>query len=487
VEQNRDKRPVTTVLVVDDEESFHDVVGRYLKGYRIISAYNGRQTREALQRHHIDVVLLDLNLPDTQGLALLEHIRTERDDVEVIVITAHSEIPNAVKAIKSGAFDFLAKSYENYQRLAAHIERALLHRRRRREQTAASAKTQWLRDAFSLLEDSRSLALKRVIMLARQVANTPLTVLLEGESGVGKEIMARYIHAHSGRAAAPLVAAHLAAVPPALLPSQLFGHVKGAFTGADRAQVGKFELADGGTLFLDEVGELDAGAQVKLLRVLQEREVERIGAREPSPVDVRVIAATNKNLQEEVAAGRFREDLFYRLNVVPITVPPLRARKDDLPALVELFCAKHAAIMSREAPVFSAEALEALQSYDWPGNIRELENLVMRLVAVTPGRCVVADDIPPEYCLATLNQLAEKAARMGMIGDKESRIYFLAREQFERYLVRLMVHRHRGDKRAAAKALGVSLSTVKEKIRGADADVDLGASDDSLDRTMTGP
>jgi two-component system response regulator HydG len=461
---------MATILVVDDEESFHDVVDRYLTGFRVIKAYNGWETIEALNQHHIDVVLLDLNLPDTPGMKLLDYIRSERDDVEVIVITAHSEIPNAVTAIKRGAFDFLAKTYENYQHLGEHIERALIHRRWRREQIVANAKLQWLRDAFLLLEETRAPAMQAVIRLARQVANTPLTVLLEGESGVGKEILARYIHACSERASAPLVAAHLAAVPHSLLESQLFGHVKGAFTGADREQMGKFELADGGTLFLDEIGELDANAQVKLLRVLQEREVERIGAREPSPVDVRVVAATNKNLQEEVAAGRFREDLFYRLNVVRVTIPPLRDRKDDLPGLLHLLGTKHAVIMGRDVPSFADDALAALRNYEWPGNIRELENLVMRLVAVTPSDTIMADDIPPEYCLATLNQFAEQAVTVGTSDEKETRIYFLARAQFERYLVRLMVNRCHGDKRAAARALGVSLTTVKEKSRGEAAD-----------------
>ena len=458
-------RQLATVLVVDDEESFHDIVQRHLPDFRLIKAYNGWQTKRALENHHIDVVLLDLNLPDIRGFELLEHIRRERDDIEVIVITAHSEIPNAVVAIKRGAFDFLAKTYENYQHLSKHIERALKHRQDRRKQMAANANLQWLRDAFLLLEQTRSTSMKAIVKLARQVADTPLTVLLEGESGVGKEILARYIHTRSGRAAAPFVAVHLAAVPTALLESQLFGHVKGAFTGADRGHIGKFELADGGTLFLDEIGDLDANAQVKLLRVLQEREVERIGAREPAPVDVRVIAATNKSLQQLVAKGQFREDLYYRLNVVRVPIPSLRERRDDLPALIELLSRKHAAIMGRAEPQFNEDALSVLRNYDWPGNVRELENLIMRLVAVTSSQRVSADDIPPEYCLPTLHRLAEKAAHSS--GDaREKKIYFLAREQFERYLVHLMVNRCHGDKRAAAKALGVSLSTVKEKTRG---------------------
>ncbi|ACY16777.1 sigma-54-dependent transcriptional regulator [Haliangium ochraceum] len=464
-------RALGTILVIDDEEAFHDVLVPFLDGYRVLHAYSGWQASAAIKRHHVDVVLLDLNLPDVHGFKLIDELRAESGDAEVIILTAHSDVQNAVRAVKQGAFDFLAKTHENYQQIGEHIQRALLNRKRRREQIAASFGNQWVQSAFEFLDRSKSPATRNVMKLVRSVADTPLSVLIEGESGVGKEIVARYLHAHSSRTCEPFVAAHVAAMPAALLESQLFGHVKGAFTGADRAHVGKFELADGGTLFLDEVGELDGNAQVKLLRVLQEREVERIGAAESSPVNVRVVAATNKSLQNEVKAGRFRDDLFFRLNVIRIEMPPLRHRTEDLPALLDLLAEKHAAIMVREAPRFSAGAVSALQSYDWPGNIRELENLVMRLVAIHPGEEITTDDIPPEYCLSSLNTVAARAIHAGAEdGGDEQRLYFLAREQFERYLVRLMVNRHQGDKRAAARALGISHSTVKEKSRGEDPD-----------------
>jgi DNA-binding NtrC family response regulator len=455
-----------SVLVVDDEESFHTGIATYLKRYRVIQAFSGWQAREALQRHHVDVVLLDLGLPDTDGLKLLDMIREERSDLEVIVITAHSEIENAVKAVKRGAFDFLAKTYENYRRLSDHVERALDNRRRRRERIEAQSRLRWLSDAFGLMENSDAPDMQRIVGLARQVAATPLTVLLEGESGVGKEVMARYIHCNSDRADKPFVAINLAASPKTLLESHLFGHVKGAFTGATTAKPGKFELADGGTLFLDEIGELDLNAQVKLLRVLQEREVERLGAPEPAPVDVRVIAATNKELVAEVAEGRFREDLFWRLNVLLVQIPPLRRRLEDIEGLTKLLALKHSAILGRAVPQFLPDAMTVMRQYDWPGNIRELENLVMRLVALNPGKGISAGDIPPEYCLRALNHLAEQAAQQGSRNGKDKRLYFLAREQFERYLVRLMVNRYQGDRKAAAAALGVSFTTVKEKMRG---------------------
>ncbi|WP_428266906.1 sigma-54-dependent transcriptional regulator [Haliangium sp.] len=458
---------------MDDEESFHDVVAPFLHDFRLLHAYNGHQALASVRRHHVDVVLLDLNLPDLDGFRLLDEIRAEAGDVEIIIITAHSEIQNAVRAVRQGAYDFLAKSYDSYAQLGEHVERALRHRRLSRERMVSRFRERWLIDAFALLDQTRAPAMQQVMSLVRRVADTPLAVLIEGESGVGKEIVARYLHAHSSRAEAPFVAAHIAALPATLLESHLFGHVKGAFTGADRAQLGKFELADGGSLFLDEIGEIDAAAQVKLLRVLQEKAVERLGASESAPVDVRLVAATNKTLIDEVRDGRFRNDLYYRLNVIHIEVPPLRKRIQDLPALMAFLVAKHAAIMGREPPRFSNPALAALQSYDWPGNIRELENLVMRMVAIHAGREITLDDIPPEYCLASLDSLAERAiAASEQQESDEQRLYFLAREQFERYLVRLMVSRCQGDKRAAARALGVSYSTIKAKTSG---DVDPGS------------
>jgi DNA-binding NtrC family response regulator len=467
----REANARSTVLVIDDEQPFHDIIARYLVGYRVIDAYNGRQGIAALIQHHVDVVLLDLNLPDTQGIVLLGQIRADFADVEVIVITSHTEFKNAIDAVKGGAFDFVAKTYESYQTIGELLIRALNHRRHRRRELAAAAGQAWMGEAFAVLERSTSPEMRAVMRLARQVAATPLTALIEGESGVGKEILARYLHAHSDRSSGSFVPVNMAAVPVSLLESHLFGHVKGAFTGADRTHVGKFEQADGGTLFLDEIGELDAAAQAKLLRVLQEREVERIGAREAAPVDVRVIAATNKNLEREVREGRFREDLYYRLNVVRLPIPPLRARRGDIAPLVTHLVAKQAALLRRDPPIFSLDALTVLAEYDWPGNVRELENLIMRLGAINPGKEIVLDDIPTEY---TLEALPRKSAELmaGRLTGGESGLYFLAREQFERYLVRLMVRHCGGDKRRAAQRLGVSHSTVKAKLSGSAGDDD---------------
>jgi two-component system, NtrC family, response regulator HydG len=255
---------------------------------------------------------------------------------------------------------------------------------------------------------------------------------------------------------------NVAAVPAGLIEAMLFGHEKGAYTGADRQRLGKFELAEGGTLFLDEVGELEPAAQVKLLRALQEREIERIGANEPAPVDVRVVAATNKDLEQEVIAGRFREDLWYRLNVVRLRVPPLRARRSDIPELIRLLASRHALAMHRPAPRFTEEAMQALSAYAWPGNVRELENLVMRMIALHPGGTVRLADVPVEYCVEQLSNLALWSAQREREANQRS-IYQMACAHFEQFFVRHMVERCGGNKAEAARRLGVSYATVKNK------------------------
>lgn len=453
----------TTVLVVDDEIAFQETVVPYLAGYRRITAKTGWQALEKLSTYHVDVVLLDLNLPDTTGLKLLSEILAERDDVEVIVITSHAELKNAVVAVKSGAFDFFAKSYENYQQLGAHIERALEHRRQRRAAILMRA-DEALREGMVQIENSQSEEMAEIARTVRRVATTPVTVLIEGESGVGKELLARYVHLNSDRASAPFVPVNLAAIPPTLIEASLFGHEKGAFTSADRQRLGKFELADGGTLFLDEVGELEASAQVKLLRALQEREIERIGGAEPSPIDVRVIAATNRDLQSDIDAGRFREDLFFRLNVVRLKVPPLRQRKADIPDLVRLLTKRAAQSMKREPLTYSVDALRVLKSYPWPGNVRELDNLVLRLVALHPGPTIRASDIPIEYCVDQLATMAGWHAHRKRKTEDVPSLYALAKEHFECFFVKCVVRRSGGNMAEAARKLGVSYATVKNKM-----------------------
>ncbi|MFH0899394.1 MAG: sigma-54 dependent transcriptional regulator [Pseudomonadota bacterium] len=445
---------------MDDEESFHVTIAQFLKDYRVLTAVTGYHALQILAKHHVDIVLLDLNLPDVHGIDLLTDIKAEREGLEVIIVTSHAEVPLAVRAVKAGAFDFVAKSWENYQQIGTYIQRALEHRRRRRADFL-SRSDESLREGLLSLERTRCSQLIEIISIARQVAATPLTVLIQGETGVGKELLARHIYQHSDRSSSPFVVINLSAVPNTLVESTLFGHEKGAFTGADRQRPGKFELADGGTLFLDEIGELELGAQVRLLRVLQERKVDRIGGSEPIPVDVRIIAATNKDLEEEVKAGRFRGDLFYRLNVVRLEMPPLRDRRVDIAPLAALLIQRAARILRRSPPALANEAVRVLQAYSWPGNVRELENVILRLVALNRSGEIRINDIPVEYCTDHLGHLAAwYAKRHAGSGN----LYELATKHFERFFVGHVLERCSGNMAETARRLGVSYTTIKKKV-----------------------
>jgi DNA-binding NtrC family response regulator len=439
--------------VVDDDSAFQETVARYLASYRRLTAYNGWQALQVLSKHHVDVILLDLNLPDTTGLELLRQIRAERDDVEVIIVTSQAEIRNAATCIRAGAFDFLAKSYENYQQMAEHVQRALEHRRRRRADILARTDEN-LQDTIALLEQTTSVEMAEINRILHSVARTPLPILLEGESGVGKELLARYVHLLSDRASHPFVPMAVAQIPATLLASALFGHEK---RNTGRQRLGKFELAEGGTLFLHGIDELGPSVQLDVLHALQQREIERIGAAEPAPVDVRVIAATNRDLGAEVSAGRFRADLWERLNVVRVRVPPLRGRPDDIPRLTKFLAARHAREMGRPAPEFTEEALKTLVAYAWPGNVRELESVIARMLAVNPGRTLCMADIPVEYCVEQLAAEAEPAS---------GNMYAMASAHFERFFVRHMVERFGGNRAQAAQRMGISYDTVKNAIDG---------------------
>ncbi len=380
------------ILVVDDEPGIREMLRAALAadGHRVDTAGSGEEALSVVGEQGYDLLLTDLAMPGIDGVELLRRVRRVAPDLPSIVITAYGSKETAIEAMRHGAVNYLEKPF-NIEEMRLHVRRALRHRELRDENRRL-----WARLAAEREILGHSQAIARVREMVARIAPTDSTVLVAGESGTGKEVIARAIHAASPRRDAPFVGINCAAIPSELLESELFGHVRGAFTGADRARQGLLEAARGGTLFLDEIGDMPPGMQAKLLRVLQERKVRRVGGNEEIPVDVRVIAATHRDLPGLVREGRFREDLYYRIHVIRIDVPPLRARPEDLPEFVRHFLRRHAERMGRRVERIDPAFLEALARHDWPGNVRELENVVERAVALAPGDALVPETLPPE-------------------------------------------------------------------------------------------
>ena len=380
------------VLIVDDEPVVREVLRTVLSraGYETCEAANAAEGMALFADPAVDLVLLDLMLPDRPGLSLLPEMRERRPDVPVVVVTAYSSVESAIAAMTEGAFHYVPKPFRN-EEVVHLVGRALEKRRLVAENLALKARLDAGSDFPGMV--GRSAAMERVFQTVRQAAPARSTVLVTGESGTGKELVARALHRLSGRASGPFVTVHSGALPPDLLESNLFGHTKGAFTGAVAEKKGLFKVADGGTIFFDEIGTIPLDTQAKLLRVLQEREFLPVGAVEPIRSDVRVVAATNADLGRLVAEGRFREDLFYRLCVITIGLPPLRERKEDVPLLVEALVTRAARENGRPVPPVTPEAMKALLDHDWPGNVRELENVLERAVVLGPG-VVDLDQLP---------------------------------------------------------------------------------------------
>ena len=379
----------STVLVVDDEKNIQLTLSRALQmeGYAVETAGGGREALEKIAALPVDVVVMDVRMPDLDGLTVLERARQTRPGVPVVIMSGHGSIETVRSAFKLGAFDYLEKPITEKEKLLVAVRNAL------RLRSLAEENAELRRESGPQEMIGGSPAMERLRDLVRRTAPSEGRVLVTGENGTGKELVARALHDGSRRRDRPFVKLNCAAVPAELIESELFGHERGAFTGAVAARKGKFELADGGTLFLDEVGDMPPAMQAKVLRVLQEGEFERVGGQATLRCDVRVIAATNRDLSEEVRGGRFREDLFYRLAVVPIPVPPLRDRREDVPDLAARFLAEACARNGRRSMSLSREGLAALQAHDWPGNVRELRNLVERIAILVDGPEISSDDV----------------------------------------------------------------------------------------------
>jgi DNA-binding NtrC family response regulator len=451
------------ILLVEDRDSLRAVLRQTLEGegYEVEEAADGKRAIAALSSSRYLAVVTDLKLPGADGHAVLAAAREADPDLPVVVMTAYGTVEDAVGAMKQGAFDFLSKPVDP-DHLVLLLKRAV-ERRQLLDENLLLKKEFAERLGFPSIIGESS-ALVDVIRRIRKAAPADATVLLEGESGTGKELFARAIHHLSPRKDAPFVAINCAAIPETLLESELFGHEKGAFTGASSARPGRFELADRGTLFLDEIGELGPGVQAKLLRVLQERKFERVGGNRTIAVNVRIVAATNRDLKVEVGARRFRDDLYFRLAVVTVTIPPLRDRRSDIPLLARHFLEKYRREVGRDRLEFSAEALDALRAHRWPGNVRELENLVERIAILAEGDRLEPAHLGLDGPAATPTDLAAFARVVGLEGGLDA-VSMRARDLAERLVVERALAEAGGNKTRAAQLLDVNYKRLLARIR----------------------
>jgi two-component system, NtrC family, response regulator HydG len=443
------------ILVVDDEESHRIMLRAVLKeeGYEVAEATDGAEAVKAVEQQPFDLILLDLRMTTMDGIEALAEIRKISPLVPVLIMTAYASVKTAVEALKAGAFEYLTKPLDTDE-LKILVEKALEFYHLRTENLALKER---LGDRFDFSKIiGRSPKMKEVFETLSLVAPTDATVLILGESGTGKELVANSIHQNSKRAGEAFIKVSCAALPETLLESELFGHEKGAFTGAIARREGRFQLAHRGSLFLDEVGEMSPAIQSKLLRVLQEKEFEPLGSPRTLKVDVRVIAATNKSLEKEVKEGRFREDLFYRLNVVPVSLPPLRERKEDIPALAAHFFALYRDKNKKDLKGLSGKALDLLTRYDWPGNIRELENSIERAVILARGEVIAPADLPPG--IQALSSGVKESAGLSLPSG-------VSLQEVEKTLILKTLEDTGGNRTRAAEILGINRRTLQNKLK----------------------
>jgi len=445
-----------SILIVEDDASQRAQLAGFLRdlGAEVAEAGNGREALALLPRIGPDVVITDLRMPKMDGHELLREIRQLNPEIAVIIVTAYGTVEDAVACLKDGAGDYLLKPLDLNE--VEHLVRRSLERRHLERENRE------LRRRLGTLESVEGIItaggpMVEVLSMVKRVSASSASVLILGETGTGKELIARAIHAASGRSSGPFIAVNASALSSTLLESELFGHEKGAFTDAERARTGRFEAASGGTLFLDEIGDLPAEVQVKMLRVLQDKTIERVGSNRPVPVDVRLIAATHRDLPKEIQEGRFREDLFYRLAVVNIEIPPLRRRRADIPLLVEHFIKKHAEMAPDSPKSVSREAVDLLVRYDYPGNVRELENIVQRTIVLAREEQITTDDLPPTVLGAARETAATGSP--GLEATLPARVAALEKAAIEEALAA-----EEGNQSRAARRLGISERAVRYKL-----------------------
>ena len=464
------------VLVVDDEESLRLILKKALEreGYWVQTVENGRQAQKWLRENSFDVSLLDIKIPDIDGLTLLKESKKEGLDTSFIVMTAQSTMTNAIEAMKRGAFDYITKPFD-LDELIVVVRRALENRKLRRDfrELKEEVKKRY-EPRGNIIGESPTM--QKVYKTVGQVVSTNATILIQGESGTGKELVAKTIHYNSARWNQPFITVNCAAIPRELLESEFFGHEKGSFTGALERRMGKFELAEKGTLFLDEVGELPLGLQTKLLRALQEGEYSRVGGGETLKADVRILASTNQDLERAVRERRFREDLYFRLKVIPIHLPPLRERKGDIALLVAYFIDRHHREMGTQVTGVSPEALRLLEEHSWPGNVRELENALIRAAVLSPGPVLFPKDFsltlgkeagPTDYDNLSLEEIIQSKLEdyfQRTRGVHLENLYSLIIERVERPLIELTLKATGGNQIRAAQILGINRNTLRKKI-----------------------
>jgi len=449
-----------SLLIVDDEAAILDSLRILFKneGFDVSVARGGRAAIEALERAVPEIVLTDIRMPSVSGMEILAAARSRDPDLPVILMTAQAELKTAIEAVNRGAFHYIQKPFDNDE-LIAICRRALEHRQLKAENRVLKQEIQRREHPEAVRPIGASRAFRDVLRMAETVAPTDSIVLIQGESGTGKEVIARYIHGLSERPQGPFLSINCGALPEGLLESELFGHVKGSFTGAVRDHEGLFAAAAGGTFFLDEIGEMTPAIQIKLLRVLQEREVTPVGGTQPVPVDVRLIAATNRDLEDDMKGGRFRSDLYYRLNVIAIHLPPLRDRKDDIPLLADAFLRRMAFERGQPPKAIGADAMTAIVAYEWPGNVRELENALERAATLSKGEEITAAELPARVTERRAPALAAERPSANPPLDVVERAY-----------IAWVLQSVGGNKTRAAEVLGIDPSTLYRKLARYESD-----------------